>query len=228
MEDLLVLYAQPYDPREPVILLDELPVACTAHTRDPLPPAPGQVAREDYEYERRGSGTVFIAFQPLAGWRALWVQPQRTRLELADVLRDLVDVHFPEATRIRLVCDNLNTHTNGALYLAFPGDEAGRIMAKLDWHFTPKHASWLNMAESELSVLVRQCLKRRLPDQATMQTEADAWAARRNRDRVTVRWTFTVEQARVKLRKLYPVPAADPAADPPVNLPADASTESSG
>jgi hypothetical protein len=206
MEDVLVLYAEPFDPLRPVVTMDEHPYAFLDHARAPLPPAPGHVAKEDYEYIRCGSGTVFVAFQPLGCWRTCQVQPQRTRIEFAAFLKDLVDVHFPQATVIRLVCDNLNTHTPAALYAAYQPDEARRIAARLEWHYTPTHGSWLNMAEIELSVLARQCLHQRLRDRDTTQQAVDAWAERRNRLGRTVQWHFTVEAARTKLRRLYPVP----------------------
>lgn len=190
-----------------MVCIDEHPYACTAPARAPLPSAPGQVAKDDYEYERCGGGTLFLAFQPLASWRTLVVQPQRSRTEFAAFLKTLVDDHFPDATTIRLVCDNLNTHSEAALYWTYPPEEARRIAAKLEWHFTPNHGSWLNMAEIELSALARQCLRRRLQDLATVQTQVNAWAARRNAAGITVQWHFTVEQARITLRKLYPVPS---------------------
>jgi hypothetical protein len=207
MEAVLDLYAEPFDPARPVVCVDEHPYAFTAPTRDGLPPAPGQVAKEDYEYQRCGSGTVFIAFQPLAGWRTLAVEEQRTRREFAAFLKALVDEHFPQATTIQLVCDNLNTHTEAALYWTYPPEEARRIARKLRWQYTPTHGSWLNMAEIELSILARQCLRRRLPDRQTVAEQVATWATERNDTGATVRWHFTVEAARTKLRKLYPVPS---------------------
>ena len=204
MEDLLDLYAEPFDPQRPVICVDEYPVALAGPTRDPLPVAPGLIAREDYEYERHGSCALFGAFQPLAGWRTIQVHDRRTAQDFAQFLKRLVDEHFPTATTLRLVLDNLNTHTLAALYDTFPAAEARRITRKLEFHFTPAHGSWLNMLEIEWSVLAQQCLNRHLPDRATVQTEVHAWAAHRNAQHDTVQWRFTTGDARQKMATLSP------------------------
>ena len=204
MEDVLDLYAEPHDPARPVVCFDELSKQLVAETRAPLPAEPGRPERFDYEYERRGTANLFLACQPLAGWRHVAVTDRRTKHDFAEQMRELVDVHFPDADKIRVVLDNLNTHTPAALYEAFPAAEARRIARKLDFRHTPVHGSWLNMAELEFSMLARQCLGRRIPDRATLATEVAAWAAARNERRATIRWQFTVEDARSKLHRLYP------------------------
>lgn len=204
MEDVLDLYAEPYKPWQPVVCLDERPCQLVADTLEPLPRQPGRAKRVDYEYERRGVCNTFMLLQPLAGWREVKVTERRTKHDFAYVLRDLVDVHFPQAEKIRIVLDNLNTHSLATLYEVFPPAEARRLVSKLELHHTPKHASWLNMAEIEFSVMVGQCLKRRIPDQATLTTELAAYTARRNQQHATIRWQFDVQQARTKLAKLYP------------------------
>jgi len=204
MEDVLDLYAEPYKPWQPVVCVDERPCQLVADTLEPLPRQPGRAKRVDYEYERRGVCNTFMVFQPLAGWREVKVTARRTKHDFAQLMRDLVDVYFPHAEKIRVVLDNLNTHSVAALYEVFPPVEARRLVRKLELHYTPKHASWLNMAEIEFSVMVGQCLKRRIPDQATLTTELAAYTARRNRDQATVRWLFDVQQARTKLGRLYP------------------------
>lgn len=204
MEDVLDLYQQPYDPAYPQVCMDELSKQLIGETRVPVPPAPGQVARVDYEYERLGVANLFIFFEPLAGWRRLIVTERRTRLDWAAAIRELVDVHYPQARTIRLVLDNLNTHVGGSLYEAFPPAEARRILNRLEIHYTPKHGSWLNMAESELSILARQCLDRRIADPETLQREVMAWERRRNRVQATMEWRFTTADARINLLHLYP------------------------
>jgi len=204
MEDVLDLYAQPYDPARPVVCFDELPYQLLDHTAAPLPCAPGHPAREDYEYERHGTCNLFITFQPFQGWRQVDVTERRTKQDFAQQMHALVHVHFPDAEVIRVVLDNLNTHTPAALYDAFPPAEARRLTEKLEFHYTPKHGSWLNMVEIELSVLARQCLDRRLPDRATVQQVVTAWVERRNAYRASVDWRFTVHDARTKLVDLYP------------------------
>ncbi len=204
MEDVLDLYTQPYDPAYPQVCMDELSKQLIGETRVPLPPAPGQVAREDYEYVRLGVANLFIFFEPLGGWRHLTVTERRTKRDWAYAIRDLVDVHYPEATKIRLVLDNLNTHVGGSLYEAFPPAEARRILNRLELHYTPKHGSWLNMAESELSILARQCLDRRIPDAQLLAREVAAWEHRRNTAGAGMAWRFTTEDARIKLLHLYP------------------------
>jgi hypothetical protein len=204
MEDVLGVYIRPLDPRRPLVCFDESSKQLTKELATPLPPTPGQPARYDTEYERNGVCALLLAFAPLHNWRHIAVKPQRTALDVAHCLRDLVDVHFPQAERITLVLDNLNTHTAAALYAAFPPAEAKRLADKLEWHYTPKHGSWLNMAEIEFSVLSRQCLDRRIADRATLAAEVAAWEAARNASGATVRWRLTTADARIKLKHLYP------------------------
>lgn len=204
MEEVLDVYAEPYKPWQPVVCFDERPCQLVADTLEPLPRKPGRAKRVDYEYERQGVCNAFMLFQPLAGWREVKVTERRTKQDFAHVMRELVDVHFPQAEKIRVVLDNLNTHSPASLYAAFPPEEARRLVRKLEFHYTPKHASWLNMAEIEFSVMVGQCLKRRIPDQATLTTELATYAKRRNAAKATVRWQFDVQQARTKLGGLYP------------------------
>ena len=204
MEEVLDLYGEPYKPWQPVVCFDERPCQLMSDTFEPLPRKPGRAKRVDYEYERRGVCNTFLLFQPLAGWREVKVTERRTKQDFAQVMRELVDVHFPHAQTIRVVLDNLNTHSPAALYEAFPPEEARRLVSKLDFHYTPKHASWLNMAEIEFSVMVGQCLKRRIPDQATLTSDLVAYTTRRNGEKATVRWQFDVQQARAKLGRLYP------------------------
>jgi hypothetical protein len=204
MENLLAVYHRPYDPQRPVICLDEASKQLLADVRPPLPPAPGHPRRVDDEYERRGTATLFLWCEPLRGRRHVRVTERRTRVDWAHAIRDLVDVHYPDAERIVLVEDNLNTHTPGSLYEAFPPDEAQRLAAKLELHYTPTHGSWLNIAELELSVLSRQCLDRRLPDRALLAQEVAAWEADRNAAAGPVDWQFTTADARIKLSHLYP------------------------
>jgi hypothetical protein len=204
MEDVLDVYHRPYDPRFPQVCLDETSKQLVGEVREPLPPAAGQPRREDYEYERKGVANLFLVTEPLRGWRHVTVTNQRTAVDFADVIRDLVDVRYPEAERIVLVMDNLNTHTPASLYAAFPPAEARRLAAKLEIHYTPRHGSWLNIAEIEFSVLARQCLDRRIPDKATLRGEVALWLARRNRAGTGVTWRFTTADARIKLHRLYP------------------------
>jgi len=204
MEDVLDLYTLPYDPDYPQVCMDELSKQLIGETRVPLPPAPGHVAREDYEYVRNGVANLFIFFEPLDGWRHLTVTARRTKCDWAYAIRDLVDVHYPDAIKIRLVLDNLNTHVGGSLYDAFSPAEARRILDRLEFHYTPKHGSWLNMAESELSILARQCLDRRIPDASTLAREVAAWERRRNCAGARMTWRFTTADARIKLSHLYP------------------------
>ena len=203
MEDVLELYAEPYDPRRPKVNFDEKSVQLIAEKRQPLPPQPGQVACYDYEYERRGTANLFIFCEPQAGWRHVAVSDRRTMQDFAHQMKWLVDEQYPEAEVIRLVLDQLNTHKPASLYEAFAPEEARRIRRKLEFHYTPKHGSWLNMAEIELSVLQRQCLARRLPDVATLTHHLTAYEERRNREQATIAWRFTAQEARVKLHRLY-------------------------
>jgi transposase len=207
MEDVLDLYAQPYDASAPVVCFDEKSKQLVKETRPPLPTAPGQPLSYDYEYERGGVANLFVQFEPLTGWRHVAVTAQRTKHDFAQQMKKLVDEQFPKAIRIRVVLDNLNTHTPGALYQAFEPAEAKRIADRLEFHYTPKHASWLNMAEIELSVLERQCLDRRIPDVETLTEEVSAWEGERNSQHATVKWHFKVADARTKLKRLYPIPS---------------------
>lgn len=198
------MYTRPYDPKRPQVCMDEVSKQLLADTREPLPMRPGQSARVDYEYERHGTANIFLCCEPLRGWRQATVTERRTKPDWAHAIKELVDVHYPEAERIVLVLDNLNTHTPGSLYEAFPPAEAKRLADKLELHYTPKHGSWLNIAEIELSVLSRQCLSRRIPDRDTLAREVAAWTAHRNATGGKVDWRFTTEDARIKLKKLYP------------------------
>ena len=204
MEEVLDVYHRPYDPQRPQVCLDETSKALHQHAREPVPVAPGQPAREDYEYIRHGTANLFLWFEPLAGKRGVKVTERRARVDWAELIRELVDEHYPEAETIVLVMDNLNTHTLGSLYEAFPPEEARRIAEKLEIHYTPKHGSWLNMAEIELSVLARQCLSQRLPCRAELEAEVTAWAAARNARAAHMEWRFTTADARIKLKHLYP------------------------
>lgn len=204
MEDVLDLYAEAPDPARPVVCLDECPVQLRGDVRVPLPPAPNRPRRRDYEYRRCGTACLAVAVDPHRGWRHVWAGERRTKLDFAGWLKELVDVHYPAAETIRLVVDNRNTHTPAALYDAFPPPEAHRIARKLEWHYTPKHGSWLNMVEIELSVLAGQCLDRRIPDLATLARATTAYADRRNAAQATIHWRFTAADARTKLDHLYP------------------------
>jgi len=205
MEDLLDLYAEPFDPQRPVVCFDELPYQLVGDCMEPLLAQPGQSYREDYTYERQGTCNFFMIFQPLAGWRHVKMTDQRTTLDYAQGLKDIIQVHFPTATCIRLVQDNLNTHKPSALYEAFPPEEARQLVKKLELHYTPKHASWLNLAEPEFSVLSRQCTQQRFPDRERLEQYVAAWEHERNTRKVTVNWTFTIAQARKKMKRAYPV-----------------------
>lgn len=204
MEDVLDLYAEPYDPRRPVVCFDERPYQLLEDKQTPLPMEPGRPRRVDYEYERHGSCNLFLVFQPLTGWRRVNVTERRTSEDFAWQMKWLVDEVFPEAEVIRVVLDNLNTHTPAALYQTFPPEEARRLARKLEFHYTPKHGSWLNMVEIEFSILARQCLNRRLPDVDSVRREVEAWAEARNAAQATVEWRFTTTDARLKLHRLYP------------------------
>jgi len=204
MEDVLEVYHRPHDPNRPLVCFDEGSKQQTKETRRSLPARAGDVAKYDYEYERNGTSNLFIFFAPLEAWRHLKVTDQRTMVDFAHCMRDLVDIHFPEAEKVVLVMDNLNTHKLASLYEAFPPAEARRIIEKLEIHYTPKHGSWLNMAEIELSVLHRQCLKARIPDQVTLIEKVAAWENRRNVQGSSVSWQFTTADARIKLHRLYP------------------------
>ena len=204
MEDVLAVYERPYDPARPVVCLDETSRQLLGEVHPPTLPVPGRPARFDPEYVRGGVVNLFLATEPLRGWRTVMVSGQRTRLDVAACLQALVDVQYPEAERIVLVMDQLNTHSPASLYAAFPPTEAKRIADRLEIHHTPKHGSWLNMAELELSALQRQCLRQRLGDQAAMEREVTTWANRRNAHTNRINWHFTTTDARTKLRRLYP------------------------
>jgi hypothetical protein len=206
MEDLLDLYAQPYDPQRPVVCLDEEPVVLHAEARPGQPPAPGRVERRDCEYVREGTAAVFVLVEPQAGWRHYAPSPRRTAQDYAAQLRFLADVVYPDVQLIRLVQDNLNTHGPAALYATFPPEEAHRLHQRFEFHPTPKHGSWLNMAEIEISVLARGCLARPCPDLATLCQRAAALEAERNAQRRTITWQFTMADARSRLHRLYPDP----------------------
>ena len=235
MEDILEVYHRPYDPKRPLVCIDEASKQQVKETREPLPRKPGQPERYDYEYDRNGVSNLFMIFSPLEGWRHVEVTDRRTSVDFANCLKEVVDTHFPEAEQIILVSDNmktprsklrgfkrkiplnlleasfgeshpkrLNTHKPASLYEAFAPEEARRIIEKLEWHYTPKHGSWLDMAEIELSVLQRQCLDRRIPDQETLKRDVAVWERNRNQQAVKANWRFTTEEARIKLKKLYP------------------------
>jgi transposase len=204
MEDVLDLYAEPGDPERPVVCFDECPVQLVGETRAPQAAASGRTRRVDYEYRRNGTANLFMLVQPRAGWREVTVTERRTKRDFAEQMRRLVDQHFPHAKRIRVVLDNLNTHGPAALYAAFTPAEARRLTQRLEFHYTPLHGSWLDMAELELASLARQCLGRRLPDLATLEAEVQAWQAPRNAQGAAITWRFTVEDARRKLHRLYP------------------------
>lgn len=204
MEEVLDLYQRPYDARFPVVCMDEKSKQIIADTRPPLPTQPGQLARQDFEYERKGTCNLFIAFEPLRSWRQVTVTAQRTALDWAHFMQQLADVQYPTAERIRVVLDNLNTHHSSSFYEAFAPAEARRLAQRFEFHYTPKHGSWLNMAEIELGVLDRMCLDQRFENGEQMTGEVTMWQAERNAHHATVDWRFTTEDARIKLKKLYP------------------------
>lgn len=208
MEEVLSVYTRPYDERRPQVCLDETSKQLVSETRVPLPMQPGQPECSDYEYERQGTCNLFVACEPLAGKRYLQVTEQRTKADFARFIRDLVDVYYPTAEKLVLVMDNLNTHTLAALYEVFEPAEARRLIEKLELHYTPKHGSWLNMAEIEFSVLTRQCLDRRIGSRTELEREVAAWQAKRNGQAVGINWRFTTTDARIKLKHLYPSIAA--------------------
>ena len=204
MEDVLDIYKKPYDPQHPVLCMDEKSTQLIGESRDPLPTAPGKPAKYDTEYTRTGTVNIFMTFEPLAGQRVTKVTDQRTKIDWAPYIKELVDECYPQAKSLCLIMDNLNTHNKSALYEAFEPMEAKRIADKLDIHYTPKHGSWLNMAEIELSHLSRQCLGQRIAEKDLVITQVQAWTYRRNAKQVKAHWHFTTADARVKLRKLYP------------------------
>ena len=204
MEDVLEVYQRPYDAKRPVVCLDEQPTQLVGETRRPIPVRPGQPARYDYEYERLGNATNFMLTEPLGGWRKVNVRETKTAIDLAEEIRELLDVDYPDAETVVLVWDNLNTHTPASLYKAFEPAEARRLLQRLEIHYTPKHGSWLDVAEIELSVFTKQCLARRIDNIETLRSEAKAWADARNAAQTGVDWQFSNEQARIKLKHLYP------------------------
>ncbi len=205
MEDVLAVYQRPAAGRRPLVCMDELSIQRLGDSREPWPTRPGASAKEDYEYTRHGTCNLFLAFEPLNGQRQVTVTARRTKQDWAQWVKDLIDVRHSDAETIVLVCDNLNTHTPSALYETFAPAEARRLTEKLEIHYTPKHGSWLNMAEIELSALVRQCLQRRLADTEAVERETAAWQARRNASQAKVDWRFTTADARIKLKRLYPL-----------------------
>jgi hypothetical protein len=204
MEDVLEVYTRPYDPRRPQVCVEETSKPLVAETRVPIPVTPGQPARLDYEYARKGTANLFMVFEPLAGHRWVKVTERRTAVDFAHVIQGLVDVHYPQAEKLGLGMDNLNTHKLASLYEAFAPAEARRLTERLEIHYTPKHGSWLNMAETELSVLATQCLDRRIPDPVTLTQEVAAWDRQRNTAQCRLEWRFTTHEARIKLKRLYP------------------------
>jgi transposase len=206
MEDVLDLYAEAPDPKRPVVCFDESPTQLIGETRQPIPAAPGQLERYDCEYRRNGTANLFVFLDAHRPWRTVKVTDRRTARDFAECMRDLVDLHYPKAGRIRVVLDNLSTHSAGALYQAFPAPEAQRILRRLEFHYTPKHASWLNMVEIEIGVLRGQCLDRRIADRKTLEADVDAWQSQRNATGARIKWMFTTQQARIKLLRAYPDP----------------------
>lgn len=204
MEDLLHLYAEPFHPFDPVVCFDERPYQLLADVTKPIPAKPGQLTRTDYEYSRQGTGNLFVFFAPHYGWRHIEVTPSRTKQDFAHQMKALVDIHFPRAYKIRVILDNLNTHTPAALYATFPPSEASRILECLEFHYTPKHGSWLNQVEIEISVLSRQCLERRIPDVQALCQEIAAWQQQRNQQKAKIDWRFAAIDARVKFHRSYP------------------------
>jgi hypothetical protein len=204
MEDVLEVYHRPHDPACPVVCVDETSKQLIVETRKPIPAKPGRPARYDYEYERNGTANLFMMFAPLEGWRKVKVTDRHAALDYAQVLKELSDIHFSGATKIILVQDNLSTHKPASLYEAFPAAEARRLVERFEWHYTPKHGSWLDMAESELGVLTSQCLDRRIADKQTLIEEVDAWEKVRNKKHTKADWQLTTANARVKLKRLYP------------------------
>lgn len=204
METVLDVYQRRYHPDFPVVCLDEAMKQLVKETIEPVAAQPGQPKREDYQYERNGTANLFMLCEPMQGWRHIKVTQRRTAVDYAHLLKDLVDLHYPEALLVTVVQDNLNTHSSASLYKAFEPVEARRILNRLEFCYTPKHGSWLNMAEIELSVLARQCLDRRIAEFATLQTAVVAWVEARNQEQTWIDWRFTTQDARVKLKRLYP------------------------
>lgn len=204
MEDILEVYHRPYDPDYPVVCMDEQPTQLIKETRQKIVCQPGKVERIDYEYERNGTAVNFMFTEPLGCWRKVNVRQSKTAIDWAEEIKELLDVDYPDAKKVILVCDNLNTHKLASFYEAFEPKEARRLINRLEIHYTPKHGSWLNIAEIELSVLTRQCLDRRIADLTTLKEEAKAWHQKRNAGQKTVDWQFKTKDARIKLKRLYP------------------------
>jgi len=204
MEDVIQTYLLPYDPKYPVVCFDEACKQLFGEVREPLPTLPGSPAKQDYEYERKGVCHQLLMCEPLRGWRHVKVSARRTRRDYAGCVRDLVEVYYPQAVKIRMVQDNLNTHDGASLYEAFRPEVARRILDRIEFHYTPKHGSWVNMAETEISIMNGQCLDRRMDDSAWIAREVAAWENKRNDRKACIHWTFTLAAARQKLRKLYP------------------------
>jgi transposase len=206
MEDVLDLYAEKPDPQRPVVCFDESPTQLIGEVRQPIPPEPGQIERYDYEYQRNGTANLFVFLDANRPWRKVKVTERRTAQDFAICMRDLVDLHYPKAERIRLVLDNLSTHSAAALYQTFPAEEARRVLRRIEFHYVPKHASWLNMVEIEIGVLASQCLDRRIESHSRLVAEVAAWVKMRNAQRARITWTFTTEKARTKMGRAYPRP----------------------
>jgi hypothetical protein len=209
MEDVLDLYAEAPDPKRPVVCFDESPTQLIGEVRQPIPAAPGQLERYDCEYRRNGTANLFVFVDAHRPWRNVKVTQRRTARDFAECMRELVDVHYPQATLVRVVLDNLSTHSSGALYDAFPAPEARRVLRRLEFHFVPKHASWLNMAEIEIGVLRGQCLDRRIAEPERLTSEIEAWQSQRNAAGARINWMFTTERARTKLARAYPDPTKE-------------------
>lgn len=204
MEDILEVYALPYDEDIPMVCMDEQPCQLLGEKLEPIPMEPGKTAKEDYEYVRHGTCSIFVFTEPLAGWRHVQATERRTKKDWAMQIKDLLDIRYPQVKRIRLIMDNLNTHSVSSLYETFPPDEALRLAKRLEIHYTPKHGSWLNIAEIELNAMTKQCLGRRIPDLPSLQKQLSAWELSRNSNQKSVQWHFTTQDARVKLKWLYP------------------------
>jgi len=204
MEDVLSVYKRPHDPKRPVVCMDEMPRQLIREVRTPLPIEPGKPKRHDYHYKRNGVVNLFMFFEPLAGWRTVMVREQRTKIDWARCMKRLLDKHYPDAEKVILVMDNLNTHGLSSFYEAFAPEEACRLAQRLEIHYTPEHGSWLNMAEIENSAMARQCLSRRIPEKQVMEEETSVWSKQRNEAGAVANWRFRTEDARIKLRRLYP------------------------
>jgi hypothetical protein len=205
MEDVLDVYCRPYDPRFPVVNMDEQPIQMLSHVREPRPVAPGRVAREDYEYKREGTACAFLFTEALRGWRRVSARERRTSMDWAGEMRILLEEDYADAEKVILVCDNLNTHKIASFYETFPPEMARSLAKRLEFHYTPKHGSWLNIAECELSAMTRQCLDRRIPSLKVLRRETKAWGRRRNAEQKAVDWRFTTKDARIRLKRLYPI-----------------------